>query len=320
MMDFNQRVYRGDSQRPQPLDLDAIRADHPLPAVVANAGVKLQRAGAEWKCCCPLHSDRTPSFTIFDNGRRWWCFGCGVGGDVLDFIQALHGVGLREAAAMLGEHGTPAVSLPTRPAEETGDRTGEAREIWRAASPVKGTPAESYLRSRGITVDLPPSLRFTSIPYGKRGGAMPCLVCCIQSPDGPVQGIQRVYLAPDGSGKADVPKPKLSLGKVAGGALRLAPLDGKELVVTEGPEDGLTLLQELRRPVWVGCGTSMLPAMQFPSTVRSVAIGGDNDEAGRTAVEKAAHTYASRGLTVRSFFPPEGSKDFNSFLNKEAAQ
>lgn len=303
-----------------PLDLDSIRANHPLPEVVAGAGAKLKRAGAEWKCCCPLHSDRTPSFTIFDNGRRWWCFGCGVGGDVLDFIQALHGVGLREAAAMLGEIGLPTVSLPPMPVKEAGDRTGEAREIWRAASPVEGTLAESYLRSRGIAIDLPPSLRFASIPYGKRGGPLPCLVCCIQSPDGPVQGIQRVYLAPDGTGKADVPKPKLSLGKVSGGALRLAPLDGEELVVTEGPEDGLTLLQELRRPVWVGCGTSMLPVMRFPSSVRSIAIGGDNDEAGRAAAEKAANAYASRGLTVKSFFPPEGSKDFNSFLNKETAQ
>jgi DNA primase len=39
------------------LDLDAIRRAHPLPAVV-GAVVKLQRAGKEYKACCPLHADR----------------------------------------------------------------------------------------------------------------------------------------------------------------------------------------------------------------------------------------------------------------------
>ena len=79
------------------LDLDAIRAAHPLPGVV-GAVVKLHRAGNEWKACCPFHADRSPSFTIYSGGTRYQCFGCGASGDVFDFLQRLHGVGLREAA------------------------------------------------------------------------------------------------------------------------------------------------------------------------------------------------------------------------------
>ena len=73
------------------LDFDTIRTEHPLPEV-AGAVLKLQRAGNEWKACCPFHADRTPSFTIYSRGQRFCCFGCGAQGDVLDFIQRLHGV------------------------------------------------------------------------------------------------------------------------------------------------------------------------------------------------------------------------------------
>ena len=320
-MDFNQRVYRGYRQQFQPLDLDAIRANHPLPDVVAGAGVKLQRAGNEWKACCPLHSDRTPSFTIFANGRRFQCFGCQAQGDVLDFVQALHGVGLRDAAVMLGEGELPSVSLPPLPANDTSDRKDEALAIWDAAEPnLIGTPAETYLHWRGITIDPPPSLRFAVLPYGKSGPDLPCLVCCVSSPEGLLQGIQRIYLAPDGRGKADVPKTKLSLGPVGGGAIRLAPLDGGELVAVAGPEEGLTLLQTLSRPVWAVTGDVMLPKLRFPPDVQRVAVGGDNDTSGRSAATKAAETFSQRGLAVRTFFPPVDFKDFNAFLNKEAAQ
>jgi DNA primase len=299
------------------LDLDAIREAHPLPAV-AGAVVKLRRAGAEWKACCPFHSEKTPSFTIYSSGERFFCFGCAAQGDVLDFIQKLHNVSLPEAANMLTGGDLPSIEIAPLPANDQGDRIDEARAIWRAAVAVEGTVAETYLRWRGITIEPPMSLRYAELPYGRGGGDLPCLVCCVSSHEGPLSGIQRIFLAPDGRGKADVPKAKLSLGKVSGGAIRLGPLDGGELLVTEGPEDGLTLLQVLRRPVWVAAGGSMLPSMRFPDAVREVAIGGDNDDAGRAAAAKAARSFAERWLSCRVFFPTAG-KDFNSELMEGAS-
>src|SRR5665213_4123092 len=99
------------------LDLDALRSSHPLPAIV-GASIKLHRAGNEWKACCPFHADRSPSFTIFDGGVRFHCFGCGAGGDVLDYVQRLHNVNLPEAAAMLQGERLPVVDhrpLPPEP-------------------------------------------------------------------------------------------------------------------------------------------------------------------------------------------------------------
>lgn len=315
-MGLAKRIY-GGKQVPQAalLDLDAIRRDNPLPAVV-GAVVKLRRAGSEWKASCPFHQDRTPSFTIFDGGRRFQCFGCGASGDVLDFVRRLHGVGLRDAAEMLGggELSTLAAQAPQNAAPVSSDRTDEALAIWRAAVPASGTLAETYLRSRGITIEPPLSLRYAELPYGKRGPDYPCLVCCVSSPEGPLQGIQRIYLAPNGRGKAGVPKAKLSLGKVAGGAIRLAPLDDRELVVCEGPEDGLSLVQALGRPVWAAAGASMLSAMRLPPSVRQVAVGGDKDAAGKTAAEKAARAFAMQGSAVRVFYPTPPAKDFNDEL------
>jgi DNA primase len=286
------------------LDLDAIRRAHPLPAVV-GAVVKLQRAGKEYKACCPLHADRTPSFTIYDGGQRFQCFGCGAGGDVLDFLQQLHSVSLREAADMLTGGNLPSVHIAPLPVDDGADRIAEAKAIWRAAEPAKGTLAETYLCNRGLHLPLPESIRFARLRYGTKGPEHPVLVACIASADNKLIGIQRTYLASDGLGKASVPKAKLSLGRVAGGAIRLAPC-AASLIVCEGLEDGLTLQQELGRAVWVAAGASMLPNMIFPAGVRSVAIGGDNDDPGQPQGRRLRHSLiaASRaGCSSRSMLP-----------------
>jgi hypothetical protein len=48
--------------------------------------------------CCPFHNDKTPSMKL---DQRYHCFGCGVDGDVIDFIAALYGLGKKEAAVQL---------------------------------------------------------------------------------------------------------------------------------------------------------------------------------------------------------------------------
>ena len=295
------------------IDIHAIRATNPLPSIVA-ATVKLQRTGNEWKGCCPFHIDRSPSFTIFADGERFHCFGCGAHGDVLDYIALLHRTDMVEAARLLCAGDLPKVELARSAPSPRSNRAPEAQAIWERAIPAAGTLAESYLVSRGINAPFPPDIRFSRLPYGN-SDPLPCLVAAVRDVSGAVIGLQRIYLRSDGRGKAGLPKPKLSLGKVAGGAIRLGDLDDTGAVtVCEGPEDGLTLLEMLRTPVWVAAGASMLPAMQFPPEVRSVVIGADNDDAGDAAARKAAHAFALRGLTVRIIHPLPDFKDFNDEL------
>lgn len=303
--------------------LEAIRRANPLPDVAARL-VRLRQSGNELIACCPFHADRTPSFTIYDSGRRYKCFGCGVGGDVLDFVQRAYGVAFTDAIQMLESGTTPPAARRKTPgfsvAERSGpDRTAEARAIWRAAGPVYGTLAEVYLGWRGIDPPYPSAVRFAVLPYGA-GRAMPCLVCAVRDVGGQVTGIQRIWLADNGLGKAAVAKPKLSLGRVRGGAIRLGEPGGDgRVTVCEGPEDGLSLAAMLGGPVWVAAGATFLPAMLFPSEVRSVLIGADNDTAGRDAADKAARAFAVRGLAVRVLRPLPGCKDFNDELREGRA-
>ena len=60
-------------------------------------GIHVNRNGM---CVCPFHNDRNPSMKV---DRRFYCFGCGATGDVIDFVSRLHGIGSREAALMLGQ-------------------------------------------------------------------------------------------------------------------------------------------------------------------------------------------------------------------------
>ena len=306
--------WRGFMPRPSlpSINFDEIRASNPVSSV-AGAVVKLKRAGNEWKACCPFHDERSASFTIFAGDRRFHCFGCGAGGDVLDFIRGLHGVGLRDAAEMLCGGELPSVELRPLPAKVDDDRdtTAEALGIWNSAAPAPGTPVEAYLRFRGIVVPPPPALRFASLSYGRRGALHPVMIALIVAADGRPVGIQRTYLASDGRGKADVPKAKLSLGTIRGAAIRLGEAVD-EVMIAEGIEDALSLQQLAGRPAWAAAGASNMPGIILPANIRSVIIGRDNDEAGQREANKATQSFSDQGASVRIVRPADGFKDFNA--------
>src|SRR3546814_13477255 len=73
-------------------DLDELRARVTLSSVIMRTA-KLQRAGREWKACCPFHNEKTPSFTVNDEKGFYHCFGCGAHGDVIRWMtdQREHG-------------------------------------------------------------------------------------------------------------------------------------------------------------------------------------------------------------------------------------
>lgn len=289
-----------------------IRDRFPVSGVASQAGVKLSRAGRELKGCCPFHPDRSPSFTIYADDRRFQCFGCGAEGDVLDFVQRAYNVKLLPAIEMLDGGALRALEQQRVVATPKADWSKAALAIWGEATSISGTPAEAYLRSRGITMVLPDTLRFARLRYPQEQGRRPALVAAVCAPNGDLTGIQRTFLT-DGGTKADVPEVKLSLGRVAGGAIQLGPPIAS-LIVTEGLEDGLTLAQALGRSVWVSAGTSMLPRMELAEITRAVVIGADGDQPGEHAATKAAHAFAAIGRKVRIMRPATGYKDFNAEL------
>lgn len=72
-----------------------------LVSVVESSGVELARRGARQVGLCPFHTEKTPSFFIFQD-NHFKCFGCGEHGDVIDFVQKLYGLSFKDALKHLG--------------------------------------------------------------------------------------------------------------------------------------------------------------------------------------------------------------------------
>ena len=70
-------------------DIEAIKQDHDLKAVIESYGVKLRKKGANYVGLCPFHKEKTPSFTVNPKTNLYHCFGCDAGGDVIRFITKL---------------------------------------------------------------------------------------------------------------------------------------------------------------------------------------------------------------------------------------
>jgi phage/plasmid primase-like uncharacterized protein len=214
-------------------------------------------------------------------------------------------------AAQRAEDRREQARLRAKRATEVEAAQSAAAAIWRNAISPTGTPAEVYLRNRGITMPLPPALRFARLALGC-SDPMPCLVALVTGGDGNPCAIQRTFLTEDGR-KAPLPNPKMSRGPVRGGAIRLGPA-APEVILTEGLEDGLTLQQELGGAVWAVTGTAMMPLIKLPPDVTSVVIGADGDEPGEAAARKAAEAIVRTGRRVRIIRPLDGFKDFNDEL------
>lgn len=293
------------------IDFTALREANPIPAIAS--GLKgFHRAGHEYKACCPFHSEKTPSFTIFAGGQKFHCFGCGAHGDVVDYVRLIDGVDCREAAERLDAGLVPKVPVQELPPAKEKQSHAAALSIWKQAVKASGTPVEAYLRGRGITMPIPLSIRFSRLSNATTTSLLPCMVALVVDVDGNPTGIQRTYLQEDGSGKADIPKPKLCLGRISGGATRIGE-PSTELVITGGLEDALTLHQVLGKPAWGVTGEAMMARLQLPDIVQSITIGADNDASGEAAAQKAATAFAKTGRAVR-IIRPKKNKDWNAEL------
>jgi hypothetical protein len=78
----------------------ALAKERNLVEIVGAYGLKMRKAGKTYQALCPVHSERTPSFTIYPP-FRYVCFGCGIKGTVIDFVMLMDGCSAKEAAKKL---------------------------------------------------------------------------------------------------------------------------------------------------------------------------------------------------------------------------
>jgi hypothetical protein len=268
------------------------------------------RVGATWMARCPIHDDLTPSLSIGSGRYGKVLVYCHGGCEQRDLIAALQRRGLWQATGWAA--GRPSVHRRGSAEEPAVKRSGTALAIWRG-SHTGGTAVEAYLQSRGLFVPVPASLRFHAGLKHPSGSFWPAMVALVtHGVDGAPMGIHRTFLAYDGSGKASVDQAKMMLGPCRGGVVRLAEA-GVMLMVGEGIETCLAVMQATGNPAWAALSTSGLRALDLPRDVRDVIVLADGDDPGEAAACDCAWRWKREGRRVRIARPPMGM-DFNDLL------
>ncbi|OGS56497.1 MAG: DNA primase, partial [Erythrobacter sp. RIFCSPHIGHO2_12_FULL_63_10] len=137
--------------------LDELRARVTLSSVIMRTA-KLQRAGREWKACCPFHNEKTPSFTVNDEKGFYHCFGCGAHGDVIRWLTDQRGLSFMDAVKELAGEAGMEVPRPDPRESEQAERRASLHDVCAAAQEwfvanlhaPEGAHAREYLNSRGF--------------------------------------------------------------------------------------------------------------------------------------------------------------------------
>jgi hypothetical protein len=275
----------------------------PIETELAGRGVRLKRVGRELVGPCPVCGGRD-RFAVNTAKDIWNCRGCRKGGDVIDLVQHLDGVSFTEAVEILtGEK--PRAPVKVAPKINGDDdyeqrQHAKARWLWARRQPIAGSIAERYLRAaRAITCALPPTLGFLPPAKPEHHAAM---IAAFDLPDEPepgvlgeprnVDAVHLTLLKPDGSGKADVEKPKITIASPAGIPVVIAPMnDLMGLAITEGIEDALSVHQATGLGAWAAGSAGFMPKLAAAITHASsecVTIWAHADAAGQDGAHKLA--------------------------------
>jgi len=247
---------------------------------------------------------------------KWTDAATGEHGDLLDLIARncdLHRLGeaMDEARSFL--------ALPRRasgfiaPKRSEGGSPEAARRLFHAGRSIPGTPAEAYLRARGITGRLDwPALRYHPSVYHRAPEdapleLWPALLAAVTALDGTITGILRTWLDRSRPAKAPLADPRRALGHLLGNAVRFGNV-ADILAAGEGVETMLALKSVLPLlPMAAGLSANHLAALELPPALRRLYVARDNDAAGLNAAERLRERAA--GLDVRELIPVHG--DFN---------
>jgi hypothetical protein len=217
---------------------------------------------------------------------------------------------------MVSSGGKP--PAPAGPAKNATAPAAAASRLFALTCPVAGTLAETYLRGRGLTARLDlPALGFLANCYYRDEKAsqlrpLPALVARVTDRDGRLTGVQRTWLRADGSGKADLPEPRKSLGDLHAHGVRFGVAD-QALFAGEGIETMLALRSVLPHlPSVAALSAAHLGALILPDRLKRLYIACDHDRAGLDAGLTLANRAQAQGVSARLIVPT--AKDFNDDL------
>ena len=127
---------------------------------VVSRFVSLKRGGNSMKGLCPFHKEKTPSFTVSADKQLYYCFGCGKGGNVVNFIMQMENLDFVEAVRLLAE--SAGMELPEVNTQSDGAKAQLRRVIYKInslsgrffydrLSSDGGKAAKEYIVKRALT-------------------------------------------------------------------------------------------------------------------------------------------------------------------------
>ena len=136
--------------------LDELCRRNDIVDVVGSYVSLTKRSGANMFGLCPFHNEKTPSFSVNPEQQFYHCFGCGKGGNVINFIKEIEGLTFPDAVEFLARRA--GMEVPQDDFDPNRGKRDRMRELNRDAarffheqliSPA-GAPGQSYVQRRGI--------------------------------------------------------------------------------------------------------------------------------------------------------------------------
>ena len=154
-----------------PRFMDEIRNRLTLSEIIGRR-LSIQRAGREFKACCPFHGEKTPSFTINDDKQFYHCFGCGAHGDVIGFVMQHDNLSFIDAVEMLSAEAGLEMPKPDPRAIEKAEKAkglhelmDEATRFMQGQVTAKGNEEIlEYLEGRGMNAEIRERFRIGYAP------------------------------------------------------------------------------------------------------------------------------------------------------------
>lgn len=259
-----------------------------------NKHLQLKKVGANWTACCPFHEENTPSFVVSPTKQIFKCYGCGKGGDIIQFYQE-KGHTVKEAIEILG-----------------GNFAGEIRDSKKAPNKKKRKEVE-------YTAPLKPTKELPNLHHNTLGA--PDLYYTYKTAKGHIATIIRRYNKP--GGKKDFrPLSHLSNGK-QDLWLSIAIPNNRPIYnldkITKKPQANIILVEGEKAAdagnkmklsgviftTWPGGSNGVEKTDWSTLTGRSVLIWPDNDAPGKKAACQIGHILENRDADVRYLHPPK---------------
>lgn len=236
-------------------------------------------------CPGPGHSPRDRSLSVTFNGNGFTVYSHAKDNWMACKDHVRERLGL--SSFVPAEQQAPVIAPDNR-----DNRTDLALRIWRAAIPIKGTPAEAYLASRGLSYEGEELRWHPACPFGKgeRRGCMIGLIRNVVSNE--PQAIHRTAITCDGRKIG-----RKALGPLGGGAVKLT--DDADVTTVLGIGEGIETALSIRRlpdlenmPVWSALNANGITAFSALLGIEAIWIAADNDESGTG--QKASYAAAER--------------------------